>query len=315
MTREALEEQLELLAAACSRPASGLFGPDSQFWRIHRHAVLFAGAGRAALLQLAHPFVARAIAAHSPVADDPLGRFRGTFRWIFPMIFGELDAALAAARVVHAQHQRVSGHFAQAVGPLPAGLAYRATDVGTTRWVHATLCDTSIRIYEACVAPLARAEKQAYYAESLRFAALFGLSPRLLPADWDAFQTYVDGMCRSPLLCVGPDARKLAPRLFRPRSASARRLLVAYEAWTAARLPDRLRKAYGLEAASPARTSLFDRVFRSEACWPEAVRYVPAYHEAQARLQQRSSAPLVARAVERVVFGAPPRSPHRSGTG
>ena len=53
----------------------GVFGPDSLTWRIDREALTFLGAGRALLLQLAHPWVAAAIAEHSKTIDDPIGRF------------------------------------------------------------------------------------------------------------------------------------------------------------------------------------------------------------------------------------------------
>ena len=75
-----LERQLELLRAAEDDPLSGLFGPRSMTWRIDREAALFLGAGRALLLQLAHPWVAAAIAEHSRSLTDPIGRFHRTFR-------------------------------------------------------------------------------------------------------------------------------------------------------------------------------------------------------------------------------------------
>jgi uncharacterized protein (DUF2236 family) len=67
---------------------AGVLGPDSVTWRIYREAVLFLGAGRALLLQLAHPWVATAVADHSQVFADPIGRLRRTFRTMFTMIFG-----------------------------------------------------------------------------------------------------------------------------------------------------------------------------------------------------------------------------------
>src|ERR687883_673283 len=43
----------------------GYFGPSSAAWTVHREAVLSTGLLRALLLQLAHPWVAQAVADHS----------------------------------------------------------------------------------------------------------------------------------------------------------------------------------------------------------------------------------------------------------
>jgi len=43
----------------------GIFGAESVSWRINCESALFLGAGRAALLQLAHPWVAAALDQHS----------------------------------------------------------------------------------------------------------------------------------------------------------------------------------------------------------------------------------------------------------
>jgi hypothetical protein len=72
--REDLERQLEVVRALAPGEMEGVFGPDSLTWRIDREALTFLGAGRALLLQLAHPWVAAAIAEHSKTVDDPIGR-------------------------------------------------------------------------------------------------------------------------------------------------------------------------------------------------------------------------------------------------
>ena len=95
--REDLERQLEVVRALAPGEMEGVFGPDSLTWRIDREALTFLGAGRALLLQLAHPWVAAAIAEHSKTIDDPIGRFHRTFAAVFTMVFGTLDQALSAA--------------------------------------------------------------------------------------------------------------------------------------------------------------------------------------------------------------------------
>lgn len=70
-----------------SDPHAGIFGPSSISWKVNRESVLFLGAGRAALLQLAHPWVAAALHQHSNLGTDPIARFHNTFRVVFTMVF------------------------------------------------------------------------------------------------------------------------------------------------------------------------------------------------------------------------------------
>src|SRR5258708_40260467 len=69
-------------------PLHGFFGPGSVTWQVNRESAVFLGAGRAALLQLAHPWVAAALAQHSNLLHDAVGRFHSTFRVIYTMLFG-----------------------------------------------------------------------------------------------------------------------------------------------------------------------------------------------------------------------------------
>jgi uncharacterized protein (DUF2236 family) len=91
-----LESSLDTVCKAAAGPVAGVFGPASLTWRIDREAAIFLGAGRALLLQLAHPWVAAGIAEHSRTLADPIGRFHRTFNTVFTMVFGTRDQALAA---------------------------------------------------------------------------------------------------------------------------------------------------------------------------------------------------------------------------
>lgn len=96
-----LEVTLDQVRANAAGPVAGVFGPDTITWQIDREAVIFLGAGRALLLQLAHPWVAAAIAEHSKTFADPIGRFHRTFDIVFAMVFGSLDRALLSSRQLH----------------------------------------------------------------------------------------------------------------------------------------------------------------------------------------------------------------------
>ena len=310
--RADLEARLAELTRDVRDPRAGLFGPTSRLWQVNRHAVLFAGAGRAALLQLAHPWVARAIEEHSAVARDPLGRFRRTFARVFALLYGDLEAALAAARAVHGVHASVRGVLTEESGAFAAGTAYDALDVDALRWVHATLCDTSVYIHERYVGPLSLCEKEAYYLESRRFAALFGVPLAALPASWLEFEAYNRQMWSSPLLDVSEAARSLGRGLFQPRQRALRPLFAAYAQFSAQLLPEPIRRGYGFgEPTRAARLAcrLLSLAFRAQERAPRSLRYLPPYLEAQRRLG-RDRLHVVSRALDRAVFGRP-RSPAR----
>jgi len=254
VSRPDLERALDRLARESPDVRAGLFGPDSIFWRVNRNTSAFLGAGRAMLLQLAHPWVARAIADHSNTTQDPLGRFRRTFVRVFDMAFGDLDSALRAARLVHTRHERVTGAL-----PGSDASVYAANESRALSWVHATLWDTSLRVYERLCGPLSRAELDRYYAETLRFALLFGVESEDLPPDWGSFQGWVEGEFER--LEILPEGRQIARFMLQAPRPALRPVFRVYRAITAEQLPPRLRflPAYlaaerriaGLEGSDP----------------------------------------------------------------
>src|ERR1700723_1931076 len=105
---------------------NGFFGPGSVTWRVNRESAVFLGAGRAALLQLAHPWVAVALAQHSNLLHDPVGRFHSTFRVIYTMLFGTRGQATEASKQLYRLHTGIRGE-------LPSGENYEAQEVGEIR--------------------------------------------------------------------------------------------------------------------------------------------------------------------------------------
>src|SRR3982074_1571220 len=121
LSEDDFESSLDTVCEAAAGSIEGVFGPASLTWRIDREAAVFLGAGRALLLQLAHPWVAAAIAEHSRPFAAPIGRFHRTFNTTFTMVFGTLDQALAAARRLHRRHAAVKGILPWAAGRFAAG--------------------------------------------------------------------------------------------------------------------------------------------------------------------------------------------------
>ncbi len=285
---------LDAIAARTADPRAGIFGPESMTWKVNRESALFLGAGRAALLQLAHPWVAVALQQHSDLMRNPLGRFHGTFRVVFSMIFGTRDQAFAAARHLYQLHTYIEGRLPDPVARFPERSHYQALEIDALRWVYATLVESAVLAYELVQPPLTPAERESYYRESKTMAALFGLPAHALPEDWAGFETYNREMAASDTLGVNDLSRHMAHRLLQ----GAGSWVVPprwYRALTAMLLPDRLREAFALRYGAADQASL-----EHASLWlpllyrtlPESVRFVGPYHEARARLAGHTSGPL-----------------------
>lgn len=297
VSRPDLESLLASLERRISDPRAGLFGPGSATWKITRESALFLGAGRAALLQLAHPWVAAAIAEHSTVLNNPIARFHNTFRIVFAMIFGSVDQAFAAARHLHTLHTHIRGELPEAVAGWPHGAQYEANQVDALRWVYATLIEGAVLAYES-VLPLSVMEREQYYQESRTLAALFGIPPAALPADWTAFAEYNRCMHESDSLGVSAKARATGQAIL-SGAGSWIHPPFWYRALTTAWMPPRLRHDFGLDSDDRAPNRALDRARRwlpkAYSSLPAALRFVGPYHEARARLRGRDETWLTRR--------------------
>lgn len=300
-----LELALDQVRAGAAGPIPGVFGPDSVTWKIDREAVIFLGAGRALLLQLAHPWVAAAIAEHSKTLADPIGRFHRTFDIVFAMVFGSLDRAMLSSRQLHRRHTMIVGLMPETVGPFAAGSRYCANDIPSLCWVHATLVETALMVHDLVLPPLSAEEREHYWTESRTFGALFGLTADDLPADWSGFTTYTAAMAQSDTLTVSPAAREIAAQIFggaRPWLRPPR----WYRALTASLLPERLRVGFGFELEEHDARSADNAlrwIRRVYPKLPDRLRYVGPYQEAQARLRGEPQPDWMTRCLNRAWIG------------
>ncbi len=283
------EALLAEISARVSNPNAGIFGADSLSWRINRESALLLGAGRAALLQLAHPWVTASLAEHSTVMDRPIERFHNTFRIVFTMIFGSLGQALAAARHLYALHTRVQGEMPEDVTRWRRGSRYRANEIGALRWVFATLVDSAVLAYDCILPPLTATERENYYAECKTLAGLFGLPAASLPDNWAAFAAYNCGMHASDVLGVNAQARTMAHNLLRGAGSSIRPPSW-YRALTTEWLPERFCAEFELEFGTAEQRSAARARCRLPEIYrrlPQALRFTGPWREAQARLAHR----------------------------
>jgi len=284
---ESLSRSVETRAATPGFDTrAGIFGPASVSWKVNRESAPFLAAGRAALLQLAHPWVAAALDQHSSLRNDPLARFHNTFRVVFTMVFGSLGQAQAASRYLYQLHTRIEGELPCSVAGYTSGSRYMANEVQALVWVYATLVESALLAYECVLPPLTRTERETYYAENKILAALFGIPASALPETWSGFEDYIREMLTSQHLGVDAMAREMAHGVLHGRGAWVP-VPGWYRALTASWLPEHLRAEFQI---------LFDRREQNAAAmakkWlprfyrriPPAIRFVGPYQEAQSRL-------------------------------
>lgn len=191
----------------------GYFGPDSAIWLLHQEALLGVGLGRAVLLQLAHPWVAQAVADHSAFYERPLDRLVATITAAELLVFGSRRQADAAAARLRHVHEQINGTLHEDVGRWRAGTPYRAADPAALLWVLATLIDTTLRVYEAGLGRLPEEIVRAYCADAARLGAMLGIAAETVPRDRAALAGYIETMIDSGTVAVGPRAREIATAL------------------------------------------------------------------------------------------------------
>jgi uncharacterized protein (DUF2236 family) len=222
------------------------FTADRVIWQVHRELALLLGAGRALLLQVAHPLVAAGVADHSRFERDPIGRLMRTLDPMYRLVFGSARGAETATAQLRRVHARVRGVLGEAVGAYPAGTLYDAADPALRLWVHATLIDTTLQVHARLVHPLSAEEERRYYADSVELAHRLDVPEAVIPPTPAAFRRYVDEVLEGDTLAVGPTARRLATEIFRPSAAPALRIIgPLVELVSVGLLPARVRAMYG----------------------------------------------------------------------
>lgn len=304
--REQLIDQLEHMKGKVIDPVAGVFGPDSMFWRLGRYSTAFLGAGRAALLQNAHPWVANAIKQHSRTMDDPMSRFRGTFTNVFTMVYGSLDQVIDSALKVHNIHHSIRGEIEEDSGAFAKGSYYQANEASSMLWVHATLWETTVYMYELIIGDLTDQEKETYYQEAKMFAFLFGIPEDKQPLNWHEFLEYNQRMWNSDALTVKEASREISSFLF-TFSKPLVPVLDRYEVFTSMIMPERLREQYHMPPATPENLALFERYVkmlkRVYPRLPRHLRYLPPYLEAQNRIKGKHRPGVITGSLNKLMLG------------
>jgi uncharacterized protein (DUF2236 family) len=251
--------------------------------RINAERLVLLGWSRAILLQMAHPLVAAGVADHSHFRAGPVTavrRLHGTVKSMLALSFGDAFEAGHAIAAIRTIHTRVRGQLRQTTGPFPAGTRYSAEDPALLLWVHATLIDSVIVLYERIVSPLSPAERDSYCAEAADVAIALGVDEDAVPRSWPALQAYLQQEYSSGHIVVGDDARRIVEAvLFPPLSAVSGPFAWVNRLVTLGLLPDAVREQYRYawndrRARQLTRTLGVIRVVRRAL--PKAVAWWPA---------------------------------------
>jgi uncharacterized protein (DUF2236 family) len=221
---------------------TGLFGPGSLTWRVNREGVLLLGGGRALLLQVGHPLVAAGVADHSNYREDPFGRLYRTLDTVTTIVFGSTPEANEAAERLHRVHTRVKGDAED-------GTPYVATDPDLIMWVHATLVDTSLLVYETYIGALGLEDRNRYYEEQKILGDAYGVPYDQQPATYADFKEYFDEMVNGGTIRVTDALRDVSAATMRPRlpvPVVGRPAVEYFNLVTAALMPAWLREELGL---------------------------------------------------------------------
>lgn len=210
-------------------------------WQVNSEPMIFAGGGRALLLQVAHPGVGAGVEQHSSYARDPWGRLFRTIDIMMKLSFASPEVSARQARTLEKMHRRVSG-------TTDLGRPYSALDTDLQLWVWATLVDTALLVYERVRPPLGAERRERFYQESKLTAVGCGVPHDACPATWDDFTAYVERVVAEDLH-VTRSARAVAtasmvPPLPGPLGPLAG---VPLQLVTAGLMAPSLREQYGFE--------------------------------------------------------------------
>ncbi len=267
---------------------------DSISRRINLEPIVFAGGGRALLLQVAHPSVAAGVAGFSDYRTDPWNRLFRTVDVMLKLAFGSPEQSAQQAKVLAARHRRVQGVD-------ETGRQYHALDPDLLVWVWATLADTSLTVHQRVFGRLARAELQRFHAEQIPVAVACGAPIEAVPATYDEFTAYFDRVVAEDLV-VTSGARDVQLATMVPPLPTPLRQLAGpmNTAVTTSLLPPTLREAYELPWGPRERRSAraFFAAARVGRVLPTGLRQLPSSYQ----LHRERALHL------RPIAGAPPGS-------
>ncbi len=145
-----------------------LIPASSVSWRVFKNPLsVFIGGVAAVILELAEPRVRTGVWENTSFRTDPVRRMQRTGLAAMITVYGPRRAAEEMIAEVVRLHDRIAG-------TTPRGEHFRAGDPELLRWVHATASFGFAESYSRYVRAMGPVERDAFYSEGTRAAALYG---------------------------------------------------------------------------------------------------------------------------------------------
>lgn len=183
------------------------FGPGSLLYESYGERSGFLFAPASGLMQLMYPALGRGVEQHSAFYDEPLERLFRSVPQILGMIY-DGDRADGQALTVRDFHRDIKGE-------MPDGERYHALDPETFFWAHATFVDVALRVDDLFGQRMSPTVREAYYAETVEWWRMYGMTMRVVPKTYGDFLEYWDHHVEH-VLELTPAAQGLVDFLNRP---------------------------------------------------------------------------------------------------
>lgn len=198
----------DLNLRALRAPAPGaMYDARSLTWKSAGRWWSMFGGQAALMLQVADPRVAAGVVQHSNWERDPFGRLIRTMQAMLSISFGSAEVSARSAEQLRQRHVTIAGSTA-------GGAAYAGTDTDTGAWVWATLLHTLVDCERRFVGRWTETDRERWYGESQRMAAILGVD-EVLPAAFVDFLVWWDE--RVEALEPDGDSKAVAAAVIRPQ--------------------------------------------------------------------------------------------------
>lgn len=164
--------------------------------KIVSESISLEGGVAAVLLQIAHPQVAKGVAAHSSFTYRRIERARRSVVYIYCMTFGTPEEKRIITDATHRAHAQVRGK------------GYDANDVDAQLWVAATIYWSMVQSYELIFGRLDEERAERVYREFSVMATALRVPPEKWPKDRQAFKAYWDEAVNN--LVITEEAKSVA---------------------------------------------------------------------------------------------------------
>jgi uncharacterized protein (DUF2236 family) len=185
---------------------------------------------------------------HTRALDKPFQRLVKTAKAFETIYFGTRAEADRVLEHVHRLHEEVRGEIPEDAGPVAAGTPYSAFDPELMLWTVAVIADSAQVFYELFVDRLSDSERDALWADYVRFGELFGMPREVAPRTHAEFRAYYEDRLASDDAYLTDEARYVGSAiLFHiPVPAPQAPAMQVHNLFMRGTLPPRVRDLYGL---------------------------------------------------------------------